>query len=88
VRQRLLTDGRRAVATQGHTLKVADHPHVAAAVTTLAAGDTLDLADWERRADSAAVPLLHAVLLRLWTWRAVAVEAAVSDPAQRTEPLR
>ncbi|MFF3373665.1 hypothetical protein ACFYXF_12050 [Streptomyces sp. NPDC002680] len=88
VRQRLLTDGRRAVATQGHTLKVADHPQVEAAMTTLAAGDTLDLADWERRADGAAVPLLHAVLLRLRTWRAIDVEAAVSTPAHQTEPLQ
>jgi hypothetical protein len=88
VRQRRLTDGRRAVATQGHTLKVTDHPQVEAAVTTLAAGDTLDLADWERRVDSSAVPLLHAVLLRLWTWRAVDVEAALSAPAPRTEPLQ
>ncbi|MFH9062989.1 hypothetical protein ACH4GM_17470 [Streptomyces coeruleorubidus] len=88
VRQRLLADGRRAVATQGHTLKVTDHPQVAEAVTALAAGDTLDLADWERQADGAAVPLLHAVLLRLRTWRAVDVEAAVSAPAQQTERVR
>ncbi|GAA4320369.1 hypothetical protein GCM10023086_44670 [Streptomyces venetus] len=88
LRQRQLTDGRRAVATQGHTLKVADHPQVEAAVTALIAGDTIDLADWERRADSAAVPLLHAVLLRLWTWRAIDVEAAVPAPAQQMESLR
>ncbi|MGX1562687.1 hypothetical protein [Streptomyces sp. NPDC055506] len=88
VRQRLLTDGRRAVATQGHTLKVAGHPQVEAAVTALIAGDTLDLAEWERRADSAAVPLLHAVLLRLWTWRAIDVEAAVPAPAHQMESLR
>ncbi|MFJ8828183.1 hypothetical protein ACIREE_41510 [Streptomyces sp. NPDC102467] len=88
VRQRLLTDGRRAVATQGHTLKVADHPQVEAAVSTLAAGDTLDLADWERRADSAAVPLLHAVLLRLKSWQAIGVEAAASAHAHQTEPRR
>ncbi|MET9374559.1 hypothetical protein ABZX98_10470 [Streptomyces sp. NPDC002992] len=88
VRQRLLADGRRAVATQGHTLKVADHPQVEAAVAALAAGDTLDLADWERRADGAAVPLLHAVLLRMSTWRALDIEAAVAAPAERTEPLQ
>lgn len=88
LRQRLLTDGRRAVATQGHTLKVADHPHVAAAVTTLAAGNPLDLAEWERGADSAAAPLLHAVLLRLRSWQAVGVEAAVSAPPHQTEPLQ
>ncbi|MEU6378568.1 hypothetical protein [Streptomyces sp. NPDC046909] len=76
VHQRLLTDGRRAVAAQGHTLKVADHPQVETAVTALAAGDTLDLARWERRADDTAVPLLHAVLLRLRTWGAVEIEAA------------
>ncbi|MEU8976656.1 hypothetical protein AB0D11_47290 [Streptomyces monashensis] len=76
VRQRLLADGRHAVAAQGHTLKVAGHPQVAAAVTALADGDTLDLADWERAADPEAVPLLHAVLLRLSAWRAVEAEEA------------
>ncbi|MGW2651720.1 hypothetical protein ACWC2T_44365 [Streptomyces sp. NPDC001393] len=76
VRQRLLADGRHAVAAQGHTLKVAGHPQVAAAVTALADGDTLDLADFERAADPEAVPLLHAVLLRLSAWRAVEAEEA------------
>ncbi|WP_208903986.1 hypothetical protein [Streptomyces incarnatus] len=76
VRQRLLADGRHAVAAQGHTLKVAGHPQVAAAVTALADGDTLDLADFERTADPEAVPLLHAVLLRLSAWRAVEAEEA------------
>ncbi|MCT7354337.1 hypothetical protein N4P33_19585 [Streptomyces sp. 15-116A] len=85
VRQRLLADGRRAVAAQGHTLKVADHPQVEAAVAALADGDTLDLAGWESRADTAAVPLLHAALLRLVGWRAVEVEAAVSATARTTE---
>ncbi|NGO74501.1 hypothetical protein G6045_02205 [Streptomyces sp. YC504] len=75
VRQRLLADGRRAVATQGHTLKVTDHPQVADAVATLGDGGVLALADWESAADPAAVPLLHAVLLRLASWRAIGIEA-------------
>ncbi|WP_329112932.1 hypothetical protein [Streptomyces sp. NBC_01465] len=74
VRQRVLSDGRRAVAAQGHTLRVAEHPHLAAAVSALAEGDTLVLAEWERHSDAAAVPLLHAVLLRLSAWRAIEVQ--------------
>ncbi|MFF0017429.1 hypothetical protein [Streptomyces sp. NPDC005374] len=76
--QRALADGRRAVAVQGHTLKVADHPRLEVALTALGSGDTLDLGQWEQGTDSAAVPLLHAVLLRLSTWRATRVESSGS----------
>ncbi|MFG2112857.1 hypothetical protein ACGFRB_09490 [Streptomyces sp. NPDC048718] len=86
--QRALADGRRAVAAQGHTVKIADHPGVTAALTVLAAGGTLDLGAWERDTEPAAVPLLHAVLLRLSTWRAVRCESATGseDAGSKTVP--
>ncbi|MEU7019900.1 hypothetical protein ABZ990_04485 [Streptomyces sp. NPDC046203] len=83
--QRALADGRRAVAAQGHTVKIADHPGVTAALTVLAAGDTLDLGAWERDTEPAAVPLLHAVLLRLSTWRAVHCESATGSETADSE---
>ncbi|MES9525398.1 hypothetical protein [Streptomyces capoamus] len=87
LRQRQLADGRRAVAVQGHTVKVADHPRLEAALTALALGDTLDLGQWERETDSTAVPLLHAVLLRLSAWRATLVEGAGSGAARIAGPV-
>ncbi|MGW0424005.1 hypothetical protein [Streptomyces sp. NPDC003015] len=85
--QRPLADGRRAVAVQGHTLRVADHPRVEAALAALASGDTLDLGRWEQGTDAAAVPLLHAVLLRLSTWRATHVESTGSGTAGAAQPV-
>jgi hypothetical protein len=85
--QRQLADGRRAVAVQGHTLRVADHPRVEAALAALASGDTLDLGRWEQGTDTAAVPLLHAVLLRLSTWRATHVESAETGTAGADQPV-
>ncbi|MEU4887844.1 MULTISPECIES: hypothetical protein [Streptomyces] len=89
MRQRPLADRRRAITAQGHVLRVAEHPRVASAVAALEAGETVDLAQWERGADAEAVPLLHAVLLRLSTWRATeAVGASGADRAERVEPTR
>lgn len=71
LRHRLFSDGRRGVAAQGHILRIADNARVVAAVEKLAEGESVDLARWEERAESADVPLMQAVLLRLSTWQAL-----------------
>ncbi|GGN90293.1 hypothetical protein GCM10010112_75560 [Actinoplanes lobatus] len=68
LRSRRLADGRLAISSQGHVLRVADDPAIEVALRRLDSGAAVDL-------DGAAPAVLLAVLVRLQSWAALDVTA-------------